>query len=88
MLILNLVTYLDLEAESRKHMANDGSVSEGLGWVCVPIAVETHGNWGRDILPYDILAWFIATQVQSYCRPVSRLNLTHMRAIARASQYI
>ena len=36
-----------LEAEVRKHRANDPKRSE-LGWVCVPLAVETNGNWGKE----------------------------------------
>ncbi|KAL5482162.1 hypothetical protein EMCRGX_G022456 [Ephydatia muelleri] len=35
------------EAEVRKHRANDPKCSE-LGWVCIPFAVETYGNWGRE----------------------------------------
>eukprot|EP00731_Ephydatia_muelleri_P013482 Em0007g792a len=35
------------EAEVRKHRANDPKCSE-LGWVCIPLAVETYGNWGRE----------------------------------------
>ena len=31
------------EAEVRKHRANDPKCSE-LGWVCIPLAVETYGN--------------------------------------------
>ena len=30
--------------ESHKHTAND----QKLGWVCVPIAVQTYGNCGRE----------------------------------------
>ena len=33
-------------SEQRKHIANDPKCQE-LGWVCVPLAVETYGNWGR-----------------------------------------
>eukprot|EP00731_Ephydatia_muelleri_P003042 Em0001g3042a len=36
------------EAEVRKHRANDPKCS-GLGWVCIPLAVETYGNWGREV---------------------------------------
>ena len=36
-----------LEAEGRKHRANDPKCSE-LGWVCVPLTVETYGNWGKE----------------------------------------
>ena len=35
------------EAEARKHRANDPKCSE-LGWVCIPLVVETYGNWGRE----------------------------------------
>ena len=36
-----------LAAETRKHIANDKRCQE-LGWACVPIAVETYGNWGQE----------------------------------------
>ena len=32
-------------AESRKHVANNPKCFE-LRWTCVPLAVETYGNWG------------------------------------------
>ena len=35
------------EAQARKHRANDPMYSD-LGWVCIPFAVETYGNWGRE----------------------------------------
>ncbi|KAL5486987.1 hypothetical protein EMCRGX_G019537 [Ephydatia muelleri] len=35
------------EAEVRKHRANDPKCSE-LGWGCIPLAVETYGNWVRE----------------------------------------
>ena len=34
-------------SEQRKHIANDPKCQE-LGWVCVPLAVKTYGNWGRE----------------------------------------
>ena len=34
-------------AESRKHVANDPK-RFALGWTCVPLAVETYGNWGME----------------------------------------
>ena len=34
-------------SEQRKHIANDPKCQE-LSWVCVPLAVETYGNWGRE----------------------------------------
>eukprot|EP00731_Ephydatia_muelleri_P010220 Em0005g806a len=33
--------------EARKHQANDPKCSE-LGWVCVPMVVETYGAWGKE----------------------------------------
>ena len=33
------------KAEVRKHKANDPKCRE-LGWVCIPLAVETYGCWG------------------------------------------
>eukprot|EP00731_Ephydatia_muelleri_P010277 Em0005g863a len=33
-------------AEVRKHVANDEKCSR-LGWVCIPLSVETYGCWGR-----------------------------------------
>eukprot|EP00731_Ephydatia_muelleri_P021341 Em0013g1068a len=34
-------------AELRKHVANDTRCQE-LGWTCIPLAVETYGNWGME----------------------------------------
>ena len=34
-------------AEVRKHAANDGKCKE-LGWVCIPLAVESYGCWGME----------------------------------------
>jgi hypothetical protein len=36
-----------LAAETRKHAANDARC-QALGWSCIPLAVETFGNWGRE----------------------------------------
>ena len=36
-----------LEAEVQNR-ANDPKCSEQ-GWVCVPLAVETYGNWGKEV---------------------------------------
>ena len=33
-------------AESRKHAAWDAKCQE-LGWSCIPLAIETYGNWGK-----------------------------------------
>ena len=34
-------------AECQKHSSNDPKCQE-LGWVCVPLAVESYGNWGKE----------------------------------------
>eukprot|EP00731_Ephydatia_muelleri_P012402 Em0006g1296a len=36
-----------LFAEARKHNANDSKCAE-LGWVCIPLAVESYGCWGTE----------------------------------------
>ena len=33
-------------AECRKHSSNDPKCRE-LGWVCIPLAIKTYGNWGN-----------------------------------------
>ena len=37
-----------LSAETCKHKANDPKCNE-LGWVCIPLAVETYVNWGKEV---------------------------------------
>ena len=34
-------------AEARKHTTNDAKCQD-LGWLCIPLAVETYGNWGKE----------------------------------------
>ena len=36
-------------AEVRKHNPNDAKCLE-LGWLCIPIAVETYGRWGAEAM--------------------------------------
>ena len=77
------------EAEVRKHRANDPKCSE-LGWVCIPLAVETYGNWGRETQStFSRLASHLAIITSSHKSKVltelySRLNFTLVRAVARA----
>ena len=53
-------------AEARKHTANDQK-SRKLGWVCVPLAVETYGCWGEEAqCSVSRLAARLALQLQ--CR--------------------
>ncbi|KAL5516647.1 hypothetical protein EMCRGX_G002034 [Ephydatia muelleri] len=77
------------EAKVRKHRANDPKCSE-LGWVCVPLAVETYGNWGKEAqATFSRLASCIATTSSCHKSQVlgemyGRLNFTLVRAISRA----
>ena len=77
------------EAEVRKHRANDPKCSE-LGWVCIPLAVETYGNWGREAqATFSRLASHLAIITSSHKSKVltelySRLNFTLVRAVTRA----
>ncbi|KAL5499779.1 hypothetical protein EMCRGX_G011239 [Ephydatia muelleri] len=49
-------------AEVRKHVANDEKCSR-LGWVCIPLSVETYGCWGEEAgRCLDRLATRIATR--------------------------
>ena len=73
-------------AERIKHTANDLKCAE-LGWVCVPLTVETYCNWGeeaRRILATRLAfgsAFFKARVISDM---FGRLNITLVRAIARA----
>ena len=79
------------EAEVRKHRANDPKCSE-LGWVCIPLAVETYGNWDREAQStFSRLASHLASHLaiitSSHKGKVltelySRLNFTLVRAVA------
>ncbi|KAL5500371.1 hypothetical protein EMCRGX_G011922 [Ephydatia muelleri] len=82
--------------EARKHQANDPKCSE-LGWVCVPMVVETYGAWGKEATA--IISSVASRLATSTCRPKStilhkiygRLNLNlHLDAddgiIATASR--
>ena len=49
-------------SEIRKHNSNDGKC-EDLGWVCIPLVVETYGVWGQEA-------------VKSFAQLASRLAIT------------
>ena len=49
-------------SEIRKHNSNDGKC-EDLGWVCIPLVVETYGTWGQEA-------------VKSFALLASRLAIT------------
>ena len=76
-------------AENRKHAANDTKCQE-LGWSCIPLAVETYGNWGKEAqYVFSRLASLLAVG-QSSPKPkmvaeiYGRLNLSLVRSVARA----
>ena len=76
-------------AEERKHKANDSKCAE-LGWVCIPIAVETYGCWGTEAKwAISQLASRLATS-QNCSKSASvtalyqRLSMTLVRANVRA----
>eukprot|EP00731_Ephydatia_muelleri_P032309 Em0023g816a len=75
--------------ELRKHEANDVKCSE-LGWLCIPLVVESYGAWGKEAMEsFSSLASRLAI---TSTRPKSavlselygRLNLNLVRANVRA----
>ncbi|KAL5484534.1 hypothetical protein EMCRGX_G021052 [Ephydatia muelleri] len=76
-------------AESRKYVANDPKCTE-LGWTCVPLAVETYGNWGVEA--QETLSRLASLLAASHSVSKSKatadiygcLNLTLTRSVARA----
>ena len=85
----SIITIITTAAETRKLLTN-GSKCEELGWKCIPLAVETFCNWGKEAhLTFSRLAPHLAISLSSpkssilvdmYCR----MNLTLVRSIARA----
>ena len=68
--------------EARKHVANDPKCVE-MGWgLCVPLAVETYGYWGREAQEtFSRLATHLATshrvsKTKAVAGIFGRLNLT------------
>eukprot|EP00731_Ephydatia_muelleri_P000360 Em0001g360a len=62
-----------------------------LGWSCIPLAVETYGNWSKQAHDtFSRLASFLAIHLQSSPKAVvvaeiyGRLNVVLVRSIARA----
>ena len=76
-------------ADERKHKANDSKCAE-LGWVCIPIAVETYGCWGTEAKwALSQLASRLATRQNcpksaSVTALYQRLSMTLVRANVRA----
>ena len=65
-------------AELRKHATNDEKCNR-LGWVCIPLTVETYGCWGEEAgRCLDRLATRIATRTGC---PKSRLSISLVRRV-------
>ena len=78
-----------LAAEARKLHSN-GPKCQELGWSCIPLAVETYGNWGKEAhCTVSRLASHLAIH-QSFPKSsvvaeiYGRLNTALIRSIARA----
>ena len=76
-------------AEARKHTTNDAKCQD-LGWLCIPQAVETHGNWGKEAHEvFNRLASLLAFGQTSHKSGLlleiySHVNMSLVRSIARA----
>ena len=81
--------FMCIAAKAGKHNANDQKCRE-LGWVCVPLAVETYGCWGEEAqCSVSHLAACLALQLQcskseAITNIYQRLNLTLVHCNARA----
>ena len=80
-------------AECWKHSFNDPKCQE-LGWVCIPLAVETYSNWGKEAQnTFSKLASLLSI---SQCCPKSkiiseiygRLNLSLLRSVAIGPSFL
>ena len=64
-------------AETCKLLTN-GPKCEELGWSCIPLVVETFGNWGKEAhLNFSMLASHIATSMSSPNLPYLRQAKYH-----------
>ncbi|KAL5499898.1 hypothetical protein EMCRGX_G011366 [Ephydatia muelleri] len=76
-------------AEARKHTTNDAKCQD-LGWLCIPLAVETYGNWGKEahevfhrltsLLVFGQTSHKSGLLLEIY----SHVNMSLVRSIARA----
>ena len=77
------------KAECQKHSSNDLKCQE-LGWVCVPLAVESYGNWGKEAQnTFTRLASILSITLHCPKAKVlteiyGRLNTSLVRSVARA----
>eukprot|EP00731_Ephydatia_muelleri_P005537 Em0002g1713a len=76
-------------AEARKHTTNDAKCQD-LGWLCIPLAGETYGNWGKEAHEvFNRLASLLAFGQTSHKSGLlleiySHVNLSLVSSIARA----
>ena len=72
-------------AEIRKHVANNEKCSH-LGWVCIPLSVETYGCWGVEAgRCLDRLSMRMPLEQSSAVSELyGRLSIVLVRANARA----
>ena len=77
------------KAEVRKHNANDPKCTE-LGWVCIPLAVETYGPWGVEAQgSISRLAAHLALQLHcSKSKAIASITLVHSNARALLSHAV
>ena len=73
-------------SEIRKHNSNDAKCGE-LGWVCIPLVVETYGAWGQEAV--KTFAQLASRLAIACSKPKSvvingRLNTCLMRSISSA----
>ena len=76
-------------AECREHSTNDARCQE-LGWVCIPLAVETFGHWGKEA--QNVFSHLASLLSIHQGRPksvalfdiYSRMNMCLVRAVSRA----
>ena len=79
-----------LASEAHKLHSN-GPKCQELGWSCIPLVVETYGNWGKEVhVTISRLASHLAIHQSSPKSSVvaeiyGRLNTALIRSIARAT---
>ena len=76
-------------AEARKHTTNDARCQD-LGWLSIPLAVETYGNWGKEAREvFNRLASLLAFGQTNHKSGLlleiySHVNMSLIRSIDRA----
>ena len=73
-----------------RRLHSNGPKCQELGWSCIPLAVETYGNWGKEAHDtFSRLASYLAIHQSSPKSAVvaeiyGQLNIALVRSIARA----